>query len=250
MAPGILYTCAVDNDVKEIIRIPLLDSSDAGLIFGTRDANLKRIEEAFGTVILMRRDEIVVTGSQAARAAGVIEDLLWILESGGGFDEQKLEYVIHLNEGGGSFRTSGANNDVIAFTHRGKPVKSKTLGQTAYIEAIRAHDIVFSIGPAGTGKTYLAVAMAVTAFRAFMKIIAEGSEAENIDPVTQVVHTREMILAFNAKRIATLYSESGRADEAAKAFAEAKAYYEIALQNDKASPETLDYIRNEMAELK
>jgi len=161
-----LYTVFVENDVKEIIRISIPDSEDAGLLFGTHDANLKRIEDAFGVDIVMRRDELVLTGALAVRAAGVIEDLLFILESGEALDEQKLEYVIHLGLEGGSYRTSGANKDIIAFTHRSKPIKAKTLGQTAYINAIRSHDIVFSIGPAGTGKTYLAVAMAVAEFKA------------------------------------------------------------------------------------
>jgi Phosphate starvation-inducible protein PhoH, predicted ATPase len=160
-----LYTESVENDVKEIIRISLTDSQDAGLLFGTHDANLKRIEDAFKVDIVMRRDELVVTGKLAPKASGAIEDLLWILESGEAVDEQKLEYVIHLNEEGSSYRTSGSNNDVIAFTHRGKPVKAKTHGQASYIEAIKSHDIVFSIGPAGTGKTYLAVAMAVAEFK-------------------------------------------------------------------------------------
>jgi len=155
----------VENDVKEIIRISIPDSEAAGLLFGTHDSNLKRIEEAFGADIVMRRDELVVTGALAAKVAGAIEDLLWILESGETLDEQKLEYVIHLNEEGGSYRVSGANKDIIAFTHRSKPIKAKTLGQTAYINVIRAHDIVFCIGPAGTGKTYLAVAMAVAEYK-------------------------------------------------------------------------------------
>ena len=161
-----MYTIDVENDVKEIIRISLPDSEDAGLLFGTHDANLKRIEETFGTDIVMRRDELVITGKLAAKAAGVIEDLLWILESDETIDEQKLEYVIHLNDEDGSYRTGGANKDIIAFTHRSKPIKAKTLGQTAYVNAIRSFDIVFGIGPAGTGKTYLAVAMAVAEYKA------------------------------------------------------------------------------------
>ena len=161
----LLYTVVVENDVREIIRISLSDSADTGLLFGTRDTNLKRIEEAFGTEIVLRRDELVVTGKLAVKSAGVVEDLLWIIENGEAVDEQKLEYVIHLNEEGGSYRTSGANKDVIAFTHRGKPIKAKTLGQNAYVNAIRTHDIVFSIGPAGTGKTYMAVAMAVSEYK-------------------------------------------------------------------------------------
>jgi phosphate starvation-inducible PhoH-like protein len=156
----------MENDVREIIRISLSDSADAGLLFGTRDTNLKRIEDAFGADIVQRRDEIIVTGEQAVVAASVLEDLLWILESGEAVDEQKIEYVIHLNQEGGSYRTSGAGKDIIAFTHRGRPIKAKTLGQTSYVDAIRTHDIVFGIGPAGTGKTYLAVAMAVSEYKA------------------------------------------------------------------------------------
>lgn len=161
-----MYTKGVENDVKEIIRIALTGSTDAGLLFGTHDTNLKRVEEAFGVEVVLRRDELVVTGADAAKAAGAIEDLAWILESGESVDEQKLEYVIHLNGEGGSYRESGTSKDIVAFTHKGKPIKAKTLGQTAYVNAIRAHDIVFAIGPAGTGKTYLAVALAVAEYKA------------------------------------------------------------------------------------
>ena len=149
-----------------MLSISLPVSEDAGLLFGTHDTNLKRIEEAFSADIVMRRDELIVTGKYAAKAISAIEDLLFVLESGDMVDEQKLEYVIHLNEEGGSYRANGSNKDIIAFTHRSKPIKAKTLGQTAYINAIRSHDIVFSIGPAGTGKTYLAVAMAVAEYKA------------------------------------------------------------------------------------
>ena len=155
----------MEKDDRETVHISLSDSADAGQLFGIHDANLKRIEEVFGADIVMRRDELLVTGKMVEKAAGAIEDLIWLLENNETVDEQKLEYVIYLNESGSSYRANGANNDIIAFTHKGKPIKAKTLGQKSYIEAIRAHDIVFSIGPAGTGKTYLAVAAAVSAFR-------------------------------------------------------------------------------------
>jgi phosphate starvation-inducible PhoH-like protein len=161
-----VYNIFVDNDVKEIIRITLSDTADTGQVFGTHDSFLRKIEKAFGVELVLRRDELVVTGERALKAAGVVEDALWILERGETLDDQKIEYVIHLAEDGGSYRASGVNNDVVAFTSRGRPIKAKTLGQTAYVEAIRNHDIVFSIGPAGTGKTYLAVAMAVSEFKA------------------------------------------------------------------------------------
>ena len=156
----------MENDVREIVHIPLSDTVDTGLLFGIHDANLKRIEEVFGAAAVMRRDELIVTGKLAEKAAEVIEDLIWILESTEPIDEQKLEYVIYLHESGSSYRSAGANNDIIAFTHKGRPVKAKTLGQKEYVDAIRSHDIVFSIGPAGTGKTYLAVALAVAEYKA------------------------------------------------------------------------------------
>jgi len=89
---------------------------------------------------------------------------------------------------------------------------------------------------------------AVAEFRKFMKIIEEGPDSENVDPVSQIIHTRPMILGYNAKRIATLYSETGRAEEAATVFAEAKAYYEEALKNTKDA-DTEAYIRTEMADI-
>ena len=155
----------MENDVKEIIRIILSDTADTGQVFGTHDSFLKKIENAFDVELVLRRDDLVISGKQANKAVGVVEDVLWILERGEALDDQKIEYVIHLAEEGGSYRSSGVNNDVVAFTSRGRPIKAKTLGQTAYVEAIRNHDIVFSIGPAGTGKTYLAVALAVAEFK-------------------------------------------------------------------------------------
>jgi phosphate starvation-inducible PhoH-like protein len=155
----------MEKDITEIIRIPVVPGTDTGAVFGAHDVNLKLIEGAFDVEVVLRRDEFVVSGREAAGASGVIEDLIWIVGSGEGLDEQKLDYVIDLARAGASYRTSGVNKDIVAFSHRGKPIRAKTLGQTKYVEAIKAQDIVFGIGPAGTGKTYLAVAMAVSAFK-------------------------------------------------------------------------------------
>ncbi|MDR1815249.1 MAG: PhoH family protein [Clostridiales Family XIII bacterium] len=156
----------MENDFKEILRIPLTDAADTGQLFGIHDQNLKKIEEAFAVEIVLRRDELVISGERAAAAQGVIDDMVFVLESGEALDDQKVEYIIGLGAEGVSYRTSGVNKDVIAFTHRGKPIKAKTRGQTAYVAAIQKHEIVFGIGPAGTGKTYLAVAMAVSEYKA------------------------------------------------------------------------------------
>ncbi|MCL2493312.1 MAG: PhoH family protein [Clostridiales bacterium] len=155
----------MENDVKEVIRFPLLETVDPVQLFGIQDANRRKIEAAFDVELVLRRDEIVVTGKQAVAVQGVLEDLVYALEIGEAIDDQKLDYILHLAAEGGSYRTGGPGRDIVAFTHRGKPIKAKTAGQTAYVDAIRTHEIVFAIGPAGTGKTYLAVALAAVAFK-------------------------------------------------------------------------------------
>ncbi|MDR1027819.1 MAG: PhoH family protein [Clostridiales Family XIII bacterium] len=129
------------------------------------DGNLRIIEEALDIEVVLRNDELVISGKDAKRAGDVMEDLLWIVERGDRLDKQKIEYAINLHENGASYSESDIDKDIIAFTHRGRPIKAKTLGQTAYVKAIKEKDIVFGIGPAGTGKTYLAVALAVRAFK-------------------------------------------------------------------------------------
>jgi phosphate starvation-inducible PhoH-like protein len=107
----------------------------------------------------------VIKGERAEAARDVVKDLFWILDSGESIDKQKLEYVISLHADGSSYAGSDFSRDILAFTHRGKPIKAKTRGQKDYVEAIKSREIVFGIGPAGTGKTYLAVAMAVSAYK-------------------------------------------------------------------------------------
>jgi phosphate starvation-inducible PhoH-like protein len=149
----------------EVIRIGLDGEHDAGELFGSMDVNLRAIEKRLGVEAVLRRDEIVIRGERAAEAQDVIRDLFWILDNGESIDAQKLEYVIGLRAEGMSYAASDFSRDIIAFTHRGKPVRAKTRGQKDYVEAIRSREIVFGIGPAGTGKTYLAVAMAVSAYK-------------------------------------------------------------------------------------
>ncbi|MDR0852275.1 MAG: PhoH family protein [Clostridiales Family XIII bacterium] len=149
----------------EVVRLKLDGSLDAGALFGSLDGNLKILEKTFGVELVLRHDELVISGRKPKDAGQVIADLLWILERGEALDEQKLEYVISLHENGSSYRESDVSRDIVAFTHRGKPIKAKTVGQTEYVRAIKSKDIVFGIGPAGTGKTYLAVAMAANAYK-------------------------------------------------------------------------------------
>ncbi len=139
--------------------------ADAGELFGTLDSNISAVEKDCGVQIVYRAGEITVTGEDAERAAGIIKEFCAVLASGQHLDEQKVDYIIALSRDGISYTQSSVSKDVVCFTHRGKPIKAKTIGQKDYVKAIRANDITFGIGPAGTGKTYLAVAMAISALK-------------------------------------------------------------------------------------
>ncbi|MDD2190629.1 MAG: PhoH family protein [Eubacteriales bacterium] len=149
----------------EELKIKIDHEQDTNELFGNLDVNLKIIKDNYDVDIVQRQDEIILKGKEAAKAQQVIVELLGILESGEILDAQKVNYVISLNNKGLSYRNSNINKDVICFTHRGKPIKPKTIGQTSYAQSIKNNDIVFGVGPAGTGKTYIAVAMAINAFK-------------------------------------------------------------------------------------
>ena len=135
-------------------------------VFGIFDANVKLIEKDCNVEIVSRGDDIHISGEEADRAATVINEMFAVAESGQQLDEQKVNYILQLSREGVSYTQSNFAKDVICFTHRGKPLKAKTLGQKEYVDAIRKNDITFGIGPAGTGKTYIAVAMAISALKA------------------------------------------------------------------------------------
>ncbi len=149
----------------EEIRVRIDDEDDSDQLFGNLDVNLKIIQDNYDVDIVQRQDELILRGKEAVKAEEVIEELTAILRSGEILDTQKVNYVISLKEKGLSYRESNVNKDVICFTHRGKPVRPKTMGQTSYSRSIKAHDIIFGIGPAGTGKTYIAVALAINALK-------------------------------------------------------------------------------------
>lgn len=137
------------------------------ILFGNADQNVKMIEEHFGVNIVCRGTEIKITGESEAvsKAQRTIDTLLTMVQKDGNLTEQNIRYVITLVEQGNEQSMAQMNNSCIAVTVKGKPVKPKTLGQKKYLDAIENNTITFGIGPAGTGKTYLAVAMAVRAFR-------------------------------------------------------------------------------------
>ncbi len=150
-------------------------SEDTAALFGAFDSNIRLIENAFGVRISNRRggsadegDEIVISGEGEALdfSYRVLEYLGRMTGAGEVLDAQTVEYVISLFKEGGEDREQSFSEDVICLTNRGKPIKAKTIAQKRYIEAIEKNTVVLGLGPAGTGKTFLAVAMAVEALRA------------------------------------------------------------------------------------
>lgn len=137
-------------------------------LFGSFDSNVKIIEEAYGVTILLRGTDIKVTGDveKAGLAIKVLETLISLLNTGESLTEQNIHYVMSLVNDGQEDKAMQLADDVVCITAKGRPLKAKTLGQKKYLDAIKKNTITFGVGPAGTGKTYLAVAMAVRAFRA------------------------------------------------------------------------------------
>lgn len=150
------------DEFKEIL-IP--EDIDRGELFGTMDKNLDLIQEAASVEIFQRDDRLLIRGEDVHLAEEILNEIIEVLQSGEKIDSQKIGYIIQLKEKGMSYKESGISKNIVCFTTRGKPIKPKTLGQKSYVNSIRNRDVVFGIGPAGTGKTYLAVAMAVTAYK-------------------------------------------------------------------------------------
>ena len=151
--------------IEQVLQIERIE--DVLTLFGNADQNVKIIEEHFGVNIVCRGTEVKITGEPEAvsKAQRTVDTLLAMIAKDGNLSEQNVRYVITLVEQGSEQSMTQMNNSCIAVTVKGKPVKPKTLGQKKYIDAIQNNTITFGIGPAGTGKTYLAVAMAVRAFR-------------------------------------------------------------------------------------
>lgn len=135
-------------------------------LVGQRDELLRRIEGEFSSDILVRGNEITITGpnDDAQRAATVFEELLALLRQGHVLDAESVDRAVEMVKADNGPRPSEVMSDTI-LTTRGRPIRPKTAGQKRYVDATRKNTLVFAIGPAGTGKTYLAVAMAVKALR-------------------------------------------------------------------------------------
>ena len=140
---------------------------DLVAVFGSFDENIKRIEEALNVRIINRGSELKVTGDEenADKAVKTLEGLLSLAAKGEVIDEQRVRYLITLVKEGNDDQVQKIAKDVVCITAKGKPIKAKTVGQQKYMKAIQSNTITIGVGPAGTGKTYLAVAAAVAAFR-------------------------------------------------------------------------------------
>lgn len=136
-------------------------------LFGGLDENVNAIEELTGAIVLQKEDSIQLTGSSQSveTAFHVIENLIEMIEKGEFVDRGRVSYVYHLLEDDNSQNMNKILSDVIFVNFKGQPIRCKTAGQKRYVEAMKKNDVVFGIGPAGTGKTYLAMAMAVSAFK-------------------------------------------------------------------------------------
>ena len=150
----------------ETITVP---ADQIQLVFGQFDRNIKNLEKAYHVAVVLRDDKLRITGSEGSvkRAVSVIEQLVALADKGEEITDQNVNYAISLSRTGEeeAVSTLAADSNIICHTTNGKPVKAKTLGQKKYVEAIDKDMIVFGVGPAGTGKTYLAMAKAITAFK-------------------------------------------------------------------------------------
>lgn len=154
--------------MEDIIREVIIEDPEVlNRVFGRYDENIKMVEGRLNVDVLIRDHGLKVRGrSRGVNAAlRVIEEMIKTVSDTGNITKETTDYILSLEAKGMEKEFGQLREDTICFTTRGKPIRSKTLGQKKYIDAIRENDVVFGIGPAGTGKTYLAMAMAITAFK-------------------------------------------------------------------------------------
>ncbi|MCD8020239.1 MAG: PhoH family protein [Clostridiales bacterium] len=143
-------------------------AAHAGNVFGQFDTNMKKIERALHVTLIFRDDKLKIIGTEkdCKRAKDVVEELLLLSERGNVILEQDVNYALSLSMTDEVSTMTALDSDIICHTVMGKPVKPKTKGQQEYMKLIDDKMVVFGVGPAGTGKTYLAMAKAITAFKA------------------------------------------------------------------------------------
>ena len=150
--------------VETMMNLPVEHSRN---IFGQFDAYAKLIEKNLGVTLIIRDDKLKILGTveAAEQAKRVIDQLCLLSERGNAITEQNVSYALSLLPKEQEAKITEIDKDTICHTIQGKPIKPKTLGQKQYVDMIRKKMIVFGVGPAGTGKTYLAMAMGITAFK-------------------------------------------------------------------------------------
>lgn len=148
-------------------KIDIAEEMDLAPLFGSFDENIKLIEKGLNVTIVSRENSLRISGEedQVEKASEVLNILIGILVRGDKIDTQKVLYAISMAQENGGIDVKLMGDDCIAINSKGAPIKTKTLGQKRYVEAISDNTVIFGIGPAGTGKTYLAVAKAVTALK-------------------------------------------------------------------------------------
>lgn len=152
---------------EQIINVDRMEQAVS--LFGSFDENIRQIEREFSVSVVSRGSELKVTGEEpenVQKSVRAVNGLLTLINRGEALSDQNVRYVLSLVNDGNEDKLEQMAADCVCITSKGKPVKPKTLGQKKYIETIKKNTITLGVGPAGTGKTYLAVAMAVTAFRA------------------------------------------------------------------------------------
>jgi len=144
-----------------------IDNENMIAIFGQYDSNIKKIEQVCGVQIVNRGDDIKIIGeeNEVIYAENILHSLEVLAKKGEEITEQNVLYLLQAKEEGNLKEIEKVYNDFICMTMNGRPVRPKTLGQKKYIDLIKKNTVIFGVGPAGTGKTYLAMAMAITAFK-------------------------------------------------------------------------------------
>ncbi len=155
----------MEDSTEKVIEFGKIE--DAINLFGNFDTNIRIIEDGLDIKLITRDDQIKLTGSKEniEKATAIIERLMAMAVQGDPITRQNVSYLVDLASEGQLDKVRQYSGDCICMTARGKQIKSKTLGQKRYVDAIKNNTVVFGIGPAGTGKTFLAVAMAVTLFK-------------------------------------------------------------------------------------
>ena len=152
---------------QQPIQLQMQDPNEAVILLGISDANLKLIEEAFQIQMITRGDSIVIVGEEENKqhASQLVQQLLKVIRKGININQRDVVSALEMSKTGTIEYFAELYDEVIARNTKGKAIRAKTIGQRQYIQAIRHKDLVFCIGPAGTGKTYLAVVKAVQALK-------------------------------------------------------------------------------------